>query len=119
MADTSYGPGVEEYLNNVDPSQRKVLEEFRKLVKQLAPEAEETISYGVPTFKLGSKPLIYYAAYKNHMSIYPASDSMVEALGDQLAEFRASKGTLRFTESNPIPKILQEQIVLFRLGNIK
>jgi uncharacterized protein YdhG (YjbR/CyaY superfamily) len=109
---------VNEYLEGATDSQRKALENIRQLVKRLVPEAEETISYGVPTFKVQKKPLIYYAAFKNHMSIFPASDAMVEELGEELNTFRTSKGTMQFTESNQIPETLLEQIILFRLADI-
>ena len=62
---------VDEYLNRIEPSQRKQFERVRKIVKKLVPEAEEVISYGIPTWKYRGKYLIYFAAFKNHMSIYP------------------------------------------------
>lgn len=109
---------VNEYLAGVTDSQLEILEHIRQLVKRLVPEAEETISYGVPTFKVHKKPLIYYAAFKNHMSIYPASDAMIEAIGQELNKFRTSKGTLRFTGENSIPEPLLKKIILYRLTDI-
>lgn len=109
---------VDEYLKKVTPSQRAELGRIRQLVKQIAPEAEESISYGVPTFKYGKRPLIYFAAFKNHMSLFPTSDGMIEALGEKVSKFRTSRGTLRFTEDNPIPQPVIKEIILYRLENI-
>lgn len=105
---------IDDYLKNVKPSQKAELERVRKIIKQIVPEAEETISYGMPTFKYNKKYLIYFAAFKNHMSIFPASDSMIAEIGE-LAKFRKSKGTLQFTEANPISDELLKQIVLHQL----
>lgn len=106
---------VDDYLALVKPSQRNILEAFRKMVKELVPDAEESVSYGVPTFKYQKKPLIYYAAFANHMSIYPASDEMVAVVGKELADFRTSTGTLQFTETKQIPATLLKKIIQFRL----
>lgn len=110
---------IDEYLDKqASPSQRVVLERIRKLVKQLVPDAEEVISYGIPTFKYNRTYLLYMAAFKSHLSVFPASDEMIEAVGEELAKFRTSKGTLRFTEKNPIPEPMLKKIILFRLGSI-
>jgi uncharacterized protein YdhG (YjbR/CyaY superfamily) len=89
---------IDEYLKKVKPSQRAELERVRGIVKQLVPEAEETISYGMPTFKVNNKVLIYFAAYKNHMSIFPR--------------------TIKFTEEKPLPESVIKEIVLNRLKTI-
>lgn len=105
-------------MKQATPSQRVELEKIRRIVKELVPDAEEVISYGVPTFKLNKRPLIYYAAYKNHMSIHPASDAMIVAISEKLGKFRTGKGTFQFTEANPIPEPMMKKIVLFRLADI-
>jgi uncharacterized protein YdhG (YjbR/CyaY superfamily) len=106
---------VDTYLQNVEPQKRIILQDFRMLVKKMAPEVQESISYGVPTFKLNKKPLIYMAAFTNHMSVYPASDEMIAFVGDELKKFRTSKGTLQFTLKNQIPHPMLKKIILFRL----
>jgi uncharacterized protein YdhG (YjbR/CyaY superfamily) len=109
---------VDKYLQEVEPQQRAELERIRKLVKQLAPEAQESISYGMPTFKLNKKPLIHFAAFKNHMSIFPASGRIVEKMGDKLTTFHTSKGTLQFTLDKPIPEKILEEIIQERRAEI-
>ncbi len=109
---------VSDYLNRASSAQRVELEKIRQAVKRLVPDAEEVISYGIPTFKHNKRALIYYAAYKDHMSIHPASDKMIKVVGKELAGFRTGKGTLRFTENASIPEQLLKEIVLFRLAEI-
>ncbi len=111
-------PTIDEYLKNVTPSQKDKLERVRTIVRQVVPEAEEVISYGIPAFKYNKQYLIYFAAFKNHMSIFPASDEMIEAIGEELDTFRTSKGTLQFTEDNPIPEPIIKEIVIHRLHSI-
>ena len=94
------------------------MERIRQIIKQSLPELEEVISYGIPAFKYHNRMLIYYAAHTHHMSIYPASDEMVKASGDKLAEFRTSKGTLQFTKDKPISNSLLKQIVKYRQEQI-
>lgn len=109
---------MDEYLSTINPSQRQALQRIRNTVHELVPEAEEMISYGIPTFKYRGKPLIHFAAFKDHMSVFPTADPMIQVIGDQLAEFRTSKGTLQFTEDNPIPEDLIRKIVETRLKSI-
>lgn len=109
---------VDEYLNGLSADQRQELEKIRELVKELVPDTEEVMSYGVPTFKYHKRPLLYYAAYTNHFSIYPASDEMIKVVGKDLEKFRASKGTLRFIKEQPIPNSLLKEIILFQAHRI-
>lgn len=110
---------IDEYLATVTDSQRKLLEQIRVTVKQIVPEATETISYGMPTFKYKNKPLIYFAAFKNHLSIFPTGDPRIKALGKEIETFHTSKGTLQFTQSNPIPRSLLEKIIRIRIDSIE
>ena len=105
---------IDEYLKNVSTPQKAALERVRKVVKQIVPDAEEVISYGMPAFKVNKQYLIYFAAFKNHMSIFPTADPMIAAIGE-LSKFRTSKGTLQFTEDNPIPEPLIKEIITHRL----
>lgn len=110
---------IDTYLDKTaTPSQRAILERIREIVKELAPNAEEMISYGVPAFKYLKQPVIYFAAFKEHMSLFPASDGMIEAIGEELAQFRTSKGTLQFTEAHPIPEPIIRKIIAYRLADI-
>jgi len=79
------------------------------------PAAVEVISYQMPAYKLAEGPgLLYFAAWKQHYSLYPASDELVAAFKGELAPFRVSKGTLRFPLSEPVPVKLIERIAKFR-----
>ena len=104
-----------DYLKHITPNQLSMYNHVRELVKQAAPDAEEKLSYGVPAFMRKGKPIVYFGAYKSHMSIYPASDSMVQAIGPELAKMRTSKGTIQFTQEHPISDTLLKQIIAFRL----
>lgn len=108
---------VEEYLSNITPQQRDEYEHLRALVKQIAPTAEESISYGMPTFKVNNKPLIYFGAFKNHMSLFP-TPGPTERLKDQLTNYKVSKGTIQFTFDNPLSDSLIKDILVSRLEDI-
>ena len=109
---------VDEYFKNLPQDQKSGLSNVRKTVKELVPDAEEVMSYGMPAFKYNKRILMYYAAHTNNLSIYPASDAMIETVGKSLAKFRTSKGTLQFTKANPIPENLLRQIIKYRCMEI-
>src|SRR3990170_4835620 len=75
---------VEDYLAALPEGSRAALEKLRRMIKAAAPEATETISYQMPAFKDHGRLLVYYAAFKNHCSLFPASGTVIEALGDEL-----------------------------------
>ena len=106
---------VEDYLATLPGEQRAALEKLRKTIRAAAPEATETISYQMPAFKQDGRFLVSYAAFKDHCSLYPASDAVMEALGDDLEPYFSGKGTLRFQTDSPIPAQLVEKIVELRL----
>jgi uncharacterized protein YdhG (YjbR/CyaY superfamily) len=106
---------VEEYLAALPEEPRAALEELRKTVRSAAPEATETISYQMPTFKDGGRFLVSYAAYQNHCSLFPASGPVMEALGEELKPYFSGKGTLRFQADKPIPAALVRKIVRVRM----
>ena len=103
---------IDEYLKaRATQSQRRTLQNIRQLVKQVVPDAEEVISYGIPAFKYKKRILIYLAAFKNHMSIYPAT-SVDE--NHPLAKYKVPKGTLHFNENNLIPEKLLKEFISAR-----
>lgn len=106
---------IDDYLDHVTPAQRKALEHIRKIVKDMVPDAEEVISYGMPTLKQKSKTILHFAAFKDHMSVFPTADPRLSEIGELYAKFRTSKGTLQFSEENPIPDELIREIVKTRL----
>ncbi len=96
-----------------EPVQTK-LQELRRLIKDAAPEAEETIKYGMPTFTLHGN-LVYFAAWKKHIGLYPITAAM-EASLDELADWKTSgKGTIQFPLDQPLPGALIRSIVAFRV----
>lgn len=102
---------IDKYLENLAPTQRAALERVRNKIKELVPDAVETISYAMPTFKFMGKNMIHFAAFKNHMSIFP-TDEPIDQLKEKLKDFRTAKGTIQFTESNPVPDNLLEEIII-------
>ncbi len=109
---------LDEYLQNITPTQRAEYERIRAIVKKLVPDVEEVISYGIPTFKHNGKYVLYFGAYKHHMSVYPVTGRIDEILGKEIANFRTSKGTLQFTSDNPIPEPLLTKMIQIRLEDI-
>ena len=93
---------LEAYLTSFPDEVRPVLEQVRKTIRTAVPGAEETISYDIPTFKLGGRAVVYFAGWKHHVSVYPIPQAD-EALERDLAPFRAAKGTLKFPLDRPVP----------------
>ena len=106
---------VADYLTPLPPGQRAVLERVRAIILETVPDATESISYGMPTYTYNGKRLIYFAAYKNHMSLFGA----IGALEAKLTGFKLShRGTVQFTEAHPLPDELVKEIVCERLARI-
>jgi uncharacterized protein YdhG (YjbR/CyaY superfamily) len=110
------GPtSVDEYLAALPEGRRAALEELRETVNAAAPEATETIAYQMPALRVNGRFLVSYAAYKDHYSLFPASQAVVEALGDELTPYLSGKGTIRFQADKPIPVALVRRIVRARI----
>ena len=109
---------IDTYLENVSPTQKVELQRIRIFIRKLVPGAEETISYGLPAFKYKGKPLVYFGAFKDHMSLFPTSGP-TETLKDKLTDYTVSKGTIQFTEKNPLPDSLLKEIILERISAIR
>ena len=103
---------IDEYIAGFPKDVQKILNKIRSTIKKAAPKAEEAISYQIPTFRLNGN-LIHFAAYKNHIALYPAPRA-VEKFKKELARYGAGKGTLRFPLDEPIPYDLITKIVEFR-----
>lgn len=108
---------IDDYLNRVPKPQKAQLQRIREIVHHAVPEAKEVISYGMPGFKYKNGYLVGFAAFKDHMSLFPTSRP-VEVLQHKLSEFELSKGTIRFTLDKPIPKPIIEELVKLRLADI-
>jgi len=110
---------VEAYLAALPEDRRAALSALRRAVNAAAPEATETIAYQMPALRShGGQFLVSYAAFKNHYSLFPASDAVVDALGDEGARYLAGKGTLRFPADQPIPLDTITKIVKIRLEEV-
>jgi uncharacterized protein YdhG (YjbR/CyaY superfamily) len=107
---------VDEYLATLSDAQRASVEVMRTAINAAAPDATETIAYSMPALRShGGQFLVSYAAYKNHYSLFPASDQVVKGLGDAIQPYLAGKGTIRFPASRPIPTDLVTRIVEIRV----
>jgi uncharacterized protein YdhG (YjbR/CyaY superfamily) len=93
---------------------RTLLELVQRAIRKAAPHAEEQISYKIPAYKLRGVPVIYFARWKHHYSLYPATDFVVAALKDDLAAYEVKKCTIRFSLSRPVPVKLIERIAKSR-----
>jgi uncharacterized protein YdhG (YjbR/CyaY superfamily) len=113
------GPtSVEDYLAALPEESRAALEKLRQTIKAAAPEATETITYQMPTFKLDGRFLVSYAAFKEHCSLFPASAKVLEACGEELKPHFSGKGTIRFTVDKPLSSALVRKIVKTRIEEI-
>ena len=108
---------VDEYIASFPPDIQEILEEIRTTIRKAAPAAEESISYRIPTLKLNG-PLIYYAAHKAHIGLYPMTAGVKERFKKELSTLEGSKGTVRFPLDKPIPYTLISRIVKFRIKGI-
>ena len=106
---------VPEYLRAVPPTPRAALQKLRKAIKAAAPGAQEVISYGMPAIKHRGRMLVYYAAFKNHLSLFPASKSVITAHKDDLKGFVTSKGTIQFALEKRLPTGLVKRLVKARI----
>ena len=106
---------VEDYLADLPEDARETLERIRKAVRSAAPGAEEKIGYGMPGFYLDGHPLTYFAAFKAHCSLFPASPTVMNTFADELAAYEVAKGTIRFPIGKPPPAALIKKIVRARI----
>ena len=105
---------IEEYIAGFPKETQEFLEQMRATIKKAAPDAEETISYAIPTFTLKGRYLVYFAGYKNHISLYPAPRGN-EAFKEELSVYKGGKGTVQFPLDKPLPLDLITKIVKFRV----
>ena len=109
---------IDEYIATFPAEIQKILEELRATIKSAAPDAEEKISYQMPTFALKGN-LVHFAAYKNHIGFYPAPRG-IEEFKQELSIYEGAKGTVRFPIDKPLPLELISRIVKFRVAeNLK
>jgi len=108
MAEQNFG-SVEEYIGSFPADVQVILQQVRRAILDAVPGAGETISYQIPTVTLGGRPLLYFAGWKHHISVYPAPAGN-EALERRLGPYRSAKSTLKFPLSQPVPYDLIAQV---------
>jgi len=109
---------VDDFLGGLDATTRAAFERIRDLAMEIVPEAEEGRSYGMAALRYQQKPLLGFAAAKHHLSIFPFSPQVVDAVRDRLTEFELSKGTIRFTADMPVPDEIVREVVRHRVDQI-
>jgi uncharacterized protein YdhG (YjbR/CyaY superfamily) len=113
MAKTDF-KSVDDYIAAQPKNVQVALRRVRSIVRKAVPTAVEVISYQMPTFKVAEGAFLCVGGWKEHYSLYPASDALVAAFKGALTPYRASKGTLRFPLSEPVPATLIERIAKFQ-----
>ncbi|MEX2006796.1 MAG: DUF1801 domain-containing protein [Candidatus Saccharimonadales bacterium] len=108
---------VDDYIAAYPPATAKLLNEIRQIIRSAAPEGTEKISYGIPAYSLNRR-LIYFGAFKNHISLFPASSTAIEAFKKDLAGYQTSRGTVRLPLDQPLPTKLIRRIVEFRVKEL-
>lgn len=108
---------ITDYISNQEPQQKEVLQKIRKLLQELLPEAEERMSYGVPSFRQDDKSILY-AAFKHHVGIYP-EPYIIDHFKKELSEYETAKGTIKFKLGEPIPYDLIKKIVLYKYTQVE
>ena len=114
MAKTDFR-SVDEYIATHPDDVQAILQRVRSAIRKGVPTAEEVMSYQIPAYKLDGSTVLFFAGWKQHYSLYPATDLVVEVFKEDLAPYEVNdKGTIRFPHSQPVPVKLIERIARFR-----
>lgn len=113
MAKTTY-KSVDDYIAAQPEAVRGLLADVRATLRKALPKADEVISYQIPTYKIDGVAVIFFSGWKQHWSLYPASEGIVRGLEKELADYEVEKGTIRFSLSKPAPKKLVAAIAKIR-----
>ncbi len=117
MAKTGFR-SVDDYIASQPQAIQRILERVRNTIRKAVPAADEIISYKIPAYKLHGGRMLYFAGWKQHYSLYPATERLVTAFKDELAPYEISKGTIRFPLSQPVPVKLIGRIAKFRAKEV-
>lgn len=105
---------VNKYIASQPEVSRNTLEQVREVIRCSMPDAEETISYGMPAYKLHGRTILFFAGWKEHFSLYPGNNRLVAAFAGELKNYKVSKGTIQVPLGEPVPVRLIERIAKFR-----
>jgi uncharacterized protein YdhG (YjbR/CyaY superfamily) len=106
---------IDAYLASLPELQRNTLAELRRTILTIVPECEQCLSYGIPAFRMRGKVIAGFAAFRNHLSYFPHSGSVLPQLRKDVAKYSTSKGTLRFPSDRPLPPALVKKLLHIRL----
>jgi uncharacterized protein YdhG (YjbR/CyaY superfamily) len=107
------------YFAMLPPAVRARMKAVRDIVRGIAPDAVEVFSYGIPGFRLDGKPLVWYAAFKQHTSLYPMTASIRKGHAAALKGYKMSTGTVQFPLDGPLPTALVKRLVKARLAELR
>src|SRR5579864_6902748 len=110
---------VDDYLGNIEQPKRATLQKLRQTIRDILPDAEEVISYGMPAFRLNGTVIAGFAAFKNHLAYLPHSGSVLAELKDELAGYTSTEGSLHFPINKPLPKTLVKKLIAARLRQVR
>jgi len=114
MKDSNKVENIDDYISDFPGETQKYLNEMRELIRKLAPDSVESISYAIPTFSLNGKYLVYFAGFKNHIGLYPTPVGM-EAFKEELSNYKTGKGSVQFPLNKPLPIALITKIVKYQI----
>ena len=109
---------VDDYISSFTKETQSMLQIIRQIIKENAPGAIESISYGMPAYKINKKPLVYFGGYEKHIGFY-ATPTGHEKFKNQLSRYKQGKGSVQFPLDQPLPIELIAEIVKFRVTNNK
>jgi uncharacterized protein YdhG (YjbR/CyaY superfamily) len=107
---------IDDYIDALEEPKRSTLAQLRDTIMSIVPDAEQTISYGMPAFKLRGKTIAGFAAFKNHLSYLPHSGSVIPALAEQTEGYTSTSGSLHFPIDKPLPKALVKELLSVRMA---
>jgi uncharacterized protein YdhG (YjbR/CyaY superfamily) len=110
---------IDDYLVNLAEPKRTTLQELRRTILGIIPEAEQGIAYGAPAFRTQGKVIAGFAAFRNHLSYLPHSGSVLAQLPDDVAAYVVSKGALQFPTDKPLPHALVKKLIDIRLKEVR
>jgi uncharacterized protein YdhG (YjbR/CyaY superfamily) len=115
--DNSSPETIDQYIASFPRDLQKILKQIRATIKSVAPEAEESIKYRMPTFVLNGN-LVHFAAHKNHIGFHP-TPSGIEAFKEELSQYNGAKGSVQFPMDRPMPLSLIGKIVKYRVDEVR